>query len=71
MTQPWLTLLIILLVLLAMTLWCVWWQWEYRNDTFNRAQKEIQRACTSQDPYDSVRILMLGDEEDNRLLCRS
>lgn len=71
MTQPWLTLLIILLVLLAMTLWCVWWQWEYRNDTFNRAQKEIQRACTSQDPYDSMRILMLGDEEDNRLLCRS
>lgn len=71
MTQHWLTLLIIVLVLLAITLWCVWWQWEYRNDTFIRAQKEIQRACGGQDPYDSMRILMLGDEEDNRLLCRS
>ncbi|POT56143.1 hypothetical protein C3432_19400 [Citrobacter amalonaticus] len=71
MTQPWLTLLIVVLVLLAITLWCVWWQWEYRNDTFTRAQKEIQRACGGQDPYDSMRILMLGDEEDNRQLCRS
>lgn len=71
MTQPWLTLLIIVLVLLAITVWCVWWQWEYRNDTFTRAQKEIQRACGDQDPYDSMRILMLGDEDDNRLLCRS
>lgn len=71
MTQPWLTLLIIVLVLLAMTLWCVWWQWEYRNNTFTRAQKEIQRACGGQDLYDNMRILMLGNEEDNRLLCRS
>ncbi|HFZ8996682.1 TPA: type VI secretion system protein [Citrobacter freundii] len=71
MTQPWLTLLIIILVLLTLTLWCVWWQWEYRNNTFLRAQKEIQRACGGQDPYDSCRILMLGDEADNRLLCRS
>lgn len=71
MTQPWLTLLIVVLVLLAITVWCVWWQWENRNDTFNRAQKEIQRACGDQDPYDSMRILMLGDEDDNRLLCRS
>jgi len=70
-TQPWLTLLIIVLVLLALTLWCVWWQWEYRNNTFIRAQKEIQRACGEQDPYDAMRILMLGNEEDNRLLCRS
>lgn len=71
MTQPWLTLLIVVLVMLAITVWCVWWQWENRNDTFNRAQKEIQRACGDQDPYDSMRILMLGDENDNRLLCRS
>lgn len=71
MTQPWFTLLIIMLMLLAITLWCVWWQWEYRNNTFTRAQKEIQRACGGQDPYDSMRILMLGNEEDNRLLCRS
>ncbi|WP_253912681.1 type VI secretion system protein [Salmonella bongori] len=71
MTQPWLTLLIIVLVLLVVTLWCLWWQWEYRNNTFIRAQKEIQHACGGQDPYDSNRILMLGDEADNRLLCRS
>lgn len=71
MTQPWFTLLIIVLVLLAATIWCLWWQWEYRNNTFTRAQKEIQRACGGQEPYDSSRILMLGDEADNRLLCRS
>lgn len=71
MTQPWLTLLIIVLVLLVVTLWCLWWQWEYRNNTFIRAQKEIQHACGGQDPYDSNRILMLGDEADNSLLCRS
>lgn len=71
MTQPWLTLVIIVLVLLALTCWVVWWQWDYRNNAFNRAQKEIQRACGGQDRYDSTRILMLGDEEMNRLLCRS
>lgn len=71
MTQPWLSLTILVLVLLAITLWCVWWQWQYRNDTFIRAQKEIQRANGGQDPYDSTRILMLGNEEDNRLLCRT
>lgn len=71
MTQPWLSLAIVVLVLLAITLWCVWWQWQYRNDTFIRAQKEIQRANGGQDPYDSTRILMLGNEEDNRLLCRT
>lgn len=71
MTQPWLTLVIIVLVLLALTFWVVWWQWDYRNDAFTRAQKEIQRASGGQDLYDSTRILMLGDEEDNRLLCRS
>ncbi|AKE60036.1 type VI secretion protein IcmF/TssM N-terminal domain-containing protein [Citrobacter farmeri] len=71
MMQPWLSLAIVVLVLLAITLWCVWWQWQYRNDTFIRAQKEIQRANGGQDPYDSTRILMLGNEEDNRLLCRT
>ena len=71
MTQPWLSLTIVVLVLLAVTLWYVWWQWQYRNDAFIRAQKEIQRANGGQDPYDSTRILMLGNEEDNRLLCRT
>ncbi|MBJ9256825.1 hypothetical protein I5495_05675 [Citrobacter amalonaticus] len=71
MTQPWLSLVIVVLILLAITLWCVWWQWQYRNDAFIRAQKEIQRANGGRDPDDSVRILMLGNEEDNRLLCRS
>lgn len=71
MTQPWLSLAIVVLVLLAITLWYVWWQWQYHNDTFIHAQKEIQRANGGQDPYDSTRILMLGNEEDNRLLCRS
>ncbi len=45
--QHWLTLLIIVLVLLAMTLWCVWWQWEYRNDTFIRAQRDPARLRRS------------------------
>ncbi|EBS3869537.1 hypothetical protein DPP32_24410 [Salmonella enterica subsp. enterica serovar Kimberley] len=72
MTQPsWLTLIIIILVLLALVLWAIWRQWDHRNNAFTRAQKEIQRACGKQDNDDSTCILMLGDEEMNRLLCRS
>ncbi len=66
-----LTLIIIVLVLLAFVFWTIWLQWNHHNNAFTRAQKEIQHACGRQDRDDSTCILMLGDEEMNRLLCRN
>lgn len=71
MTQTGITLLLAIVILLIIILWAIWWQWEYRHNAFIRARKEIYRAIGEQDPYDVTRVLMLGDEEDNRLLCRS
>lgn len=71
MTQTGITLLLVIVILLIVILWAIWWQWEYRNNAFVRAGKEIYRAIGEQDPYDVTRVLMLGDEADNRLLCRS
>lgn len=71
MTQTGITLLLVIVILFVVILWAIWWQWEYRNNAFVRAGKEIYRAIGEQDPYDVTRVLMLGDEADNRLLCRS
>lgn len=70
MTQSGVTLLLIVLILIVVTLWCIWWQWEYRNNTFIRAQREISRATGESDPYASTRLLMLGSDEDHHTLCR-
>lgn len=71
MSQTGITLLLFIVIVLIVILWAIWWQWEYRNNAFIRAGKEIYRAIGEQDPYDVTRVLMLGDEADNRLLCRS
>lgn len=70
MTQTGATLLLIALILVAVTLLFVWWQWQHRNNTFIRALREISHATGESDPYQPTRLLMLGNDNDNHLLCR-
>lgn len=71
MTTTGITALLVVVIGLMIILWAIWWQWEYRNNAFIRAGKEIYRAIGEQDPYDVTRVLMLGDESDNQRICRS